>query len=160
MEKGLQGEEKLCIYCLQSKSQGFPAGQWALLKWRQQPSGAGTLPMQWTGLQLCKAAWSETDLFSLHSFCWLTKAVRTSLFLGSKMLKTLKYFYFLRRLLFHPSEGGCKANEISPFKSFQPFSINFGCVTTSLSCPVALSDLTSSPHELSEFCFHSLAVTS
>lgn len=32
--KGLQGEDKLYIYIysLQSKSQGFPGGQWALLK--------------------------------------------------------------------------------------------------------------------------------
>lgn len=50
-----------------------------------------------------------------------------------------------------------KSLHSSPF-SLIHFLINFGSVTTSLSCPVALSDLTSSPHELSELCFHSLAV--
>lgn len=50
-----------------------------------------------------------------------------------------------------------KSLHSSPF-SLIPFLINFGRVTTSLSCPIALSGLTSSPHKLSELCFHSLAV--
>lgn len=55
-----------------------------------------------------------------------------------------KYFSFLRRLLLHP---GREASEISPFESFQPrsFLIRFGFVTASLSYPVALSDVASSP---------------